>query len=163
MSNPNQKPRSRMAFLAEMQRYSSEGWIAGVCAGIADYFGWKVKLVRLVAFLLLVFTAGTVVFAIYVAFWFLMDDGNIHDPNRPTYEKGIASAAFTASGGASNFSASPAGGGAGTGASSSSEIRERFVKLDARMRQMEEAALSKDAALAREFNKLERDSQTGSA
>ena len=162
MSSPNnyQKARSRMAFLAEMKRYSSEGWIAGVCAGIADYFGWKVKLVRLIAFLLMIFTAGTVVVVVYIAFWFLMDDGNIDDPNRPSYEKGLATAAERAAGG-SNFSAAPEAG--SSTSSTGTEIRERFVKLDARMRRMEEAALSKDVALARELDKLERDSNAGTA
>lgn len=147
LSNTTQKVTSRLGFLTQMQRYPANGWLAGVCAGIADYFGWRVKLVRLVTALLFLFTAGTVVVVAYIALWFLMDEGDIGNPNRPTYEQGLA--ASVAAAGSSE---------AGTGTTASgSQIRERFSVLDARLRRMEEAALSKDAALFRELEKLERE------
>ncbi len=45
--------------------------IAGVCAGIAEYFGWDVTLVRIIYLLASIFTAfaGGV---IYVVLWLVM-------------------------------------------------------------------------------------------
>ncbi|MDR1543966.1 MAG: PspC domain-containing protein [Prevotellaceae bacterium] len=45
---------------------SSSKVIAGVCAGIAEYFGWEVSVTRLVYALLTIFTAfsGVIVYII---------------------------------------------------------------------------------------------------
>lgn len=42
-------------------------WIAGVCAGVADRFGWDRTLVRAATVILTLFTAVPVI--VYVAFW----------------------------------------------------------------------------------------------
>lgn len=44
--------------------------IAGVCAGIADYFGWSAGLVRLL-FLLSCLLPGPQ-FVVYIVLWFVM-------------------------------------------------------------------------------------------
>ena len=46
--------------------------IAGVCAGIADYFGWKTDIVRLVFVLLTIFSAGFPGLVAYIVLWILM-------------------------------------------------------------------------------------------
>lgn len=46
--------------------------IAGVCAGLAEYFGWDVTLVRVVYALLTVFTAGFPGFIMYLVMWMVM-------------------------------------------------------------------------------------------
>jgi phage shock protein C len=45
--------------------------VAGVCAGIADYFGWDVTLVRVIVAVVSVLTGGTGVLA-YLAAWALI-------------------------------------------------------------------------------------------
>ncbi len=45
-------------------------WIAGVCLGLAQHFGWSVALVRLI-WLLMLFFAGTGVL-IYVVLWIVV-------------------------------------------------------------------------------------------
>lgn len=52
---------------------SSERMIAGVCAGIAEYFGWDPTLLRIVYVLATIFTAfgGTI---IYVILWIVMPE-----------------------------------------------------------------------------------------
>lgn len=48
--------------------------IAGVCAGIADYFGietWLVRILTLTAFFLM---AGPFAIVAYIAMWFIMDE-----------------------------------------------------------------------------------------
>ena len=58
----------------ELFRDKSRARIAGVCAGLADYFGievWLVRILTVTAFLLL---AGPFVVVAYVAAWFILDD-----------------------------------------------------------------------------------------
>lgn len=47
---------------------SNDGMIAGVCAGIADYFGWDPTLVRVGYILMSIFTVFSGVIA-YVVLW----------------------------------------------------------------------------------------------
>ena len=48
--------------------------VGGVCAGVAEHFGWDVKKVRLVWFLLSILGAGAPVLC-YFILWYLMPDG----------------------------------------------------------------------------------------
>lgn len=52
-------------------RSTGNKWIAGVCGGIADYFGWNPELLRLLWVVLTVCTAfcGGIV---YVILWLIM-------------------------------------------------------------------------------------------
>ncbi|MBO4906160.1 MAG: PspC domain-containing protein [Bacteroidaceae bacterium] len=52
-------------------RSVNDRWLAGVCGGIADYFGWNSDLLRLVWVVLSVCTAfcGGIV---YIVLWILM-------------------------------------------------------------------------------------------
>jgi phage shock protein C len=49
-------------------RSRKDRMVAGVCAGIADYFGWDVTLVRVIVAAVSVLTGGTGVLA-YLAAW----------------------------------------------------------------------------------------------
>jgi phage shock protein C len=56
-----------------LYRDSKNGRIAGVCAGIAEYFGlekWLVRILTVTAFFLL---AGPFVIVTYIAAWFILD------------------------------------------------------------------------------------------
>lgn len=52
---------------------SNNRMIAGVCSGIADYFGWDITLVRIIYVLLTFFTAfsGGIV---YLILWLVMPE-----------------------------------------------------------------------------------------
>lgn len=52
--------------------------IAGVCGGLAEYFGWEPTLVRIVYVLATIFTAfaGTIV---YLILWIVMPKVNLRD------------------------------------------------------------------------------------
>lgn len=52
-------------------RTSNNKWIAGVCGGIADYFGWDTELLRLIWVLATIGTAfcGGIV---YLVLWLIM-------------------------------------------------------------------------------------------
>jgi len=46
--------------------------IAGVCAGLAEYFGWDVTLVRVIYALLTIFTVGFPGIILYLVMWMVM-------------------------------------------------------------------------------------------
>lgn len=54
-------------------RPRSNRMIAGVCAGIANYFGWDVTMVRVVYALLSIFTAFSGVL-VYIILWIVIPE-----------------------------------------------------------------------------------------
>ena len=52
-------------------RSSSDRWVAGVCGGIAEYFGWDPAIVRLAYVLLSVFSAAFPGLLVYII-WLIM-------------------------------------------------------------------------------------------
>ena len=138
----------RGGFLSEMQRYPGDGWIAGVCAGIADYFNWKVQLVRIVAVLLLIFTGFWPVVIAYCVLWYVMDEGSLQNPYRPNYRNPPPQPESP------NGPAPAATMSTATGAHMS-DLKARFARLEERLGNMEECVTSKDFELRRELRRLE--------
>ena len=56
----------------ELYRNPSKGRIAGVCAGLADYFGWEIWLVRILVVSGVLFGMPFLILG-YVAGWFILD------------------------------------------------------------------------------------------
>jgi phage shock protein C len=56
----------------ELYRNTSQGKLAGVCAGIADYFGWETWLVRILVVSGVLLGMGWFI-VIYIAAWFILD------------------------------------------------------------------------------------------
>lgn len=57
---------------SELYRNAEQGKIAGVCAGIADYFGWETWLVRILVVSGVLFGMPFLILA-YIAGWFILD------------------------------------------------------------------------------------------
>ncbi len=57
----------------ELLRDDENGKIAGVCAGIADYFGWELWLVRIITVSAFFLGAGGLVFVLYIAAWVVLE------------------------------------------------------------------------------------------
>lgn len=55
-------------------RSQNQKMLAGVCGGLADYFGVDANLVRLLTVIITVFTGGTAAL-VYLAAWMLMPPG----------------------------------------------------------------------------------------
>jgi len=53
-------------------RRSKNQMVAGVCAGIADYIGWDVTLVRALYAILSIFSAGFPGLILYIILWIVM-------------------------------------------------------------------------------------------
>ncbi|HEY0975628.1 MAG TPA: PspC domain-containing protein [Solimonas sp.] len=129
--------------LANLRRLPDAGWIAGVCAGLADYSGWSVKAIRVLFILALIFSGFFPAGLIYIALWYLMDpaDGPIgaaqqdrsagaRDPDRNAFRDRPTTI-------------------------SGAEARARFEKLDRRLASMESCIAQDELELRRQFRNLE--------
>jgi phage shock protein C len=56
----------------ELYRNTKNGKVAGVCAGIADYFGWETWLIRILVVSGILFGMPFLILG-YVAAWFILD------------------------------------------------------------------------------------------
>ncbi|MGL5106521.1 MAG: PspC domain-containing protein, partial [Plesiomonas shigelloides] len=56
-----------------LYRYPREGKVAGVCAGLAHYFGIEVWLVRIMVITVFLFGGAGIVILAYLAAWLFMD------------------------------------------------------------------------------------------
>ncbi len=118
-------------------RNSQQGKIAGVCAGVADYFGWSVKWSRIGAILATVFFFPIPVFLYAAAAFFLPPGAPIAARyDRPDEEQFWRT-----------YSAKPK--------MTYAELRHRFRAIDARVADMERAVTASDYALRREFRDIE--------
>ena len=50
--------------------------IAGVCAGIAEYFGWDIALVRIIYLLISILSAAFPGIIVYIILWIIMPERN---------------------------------------------------------------------------------------
>jgi phage shock protein C len=64
----------------ELFRNPKQGKIAGVCAGLADYFGWETWLIRILVVSGVLLGMGWFV-VIYIAAWFILDKKKPALPN----------------------------------------------------------------------------------
>ena len=124
-----------------LRRIPQRGIIAGVCAGVADYFDWNLKLLRAVLVIVFLFTGAFPIVIVYCVLWYVMDPID----------------ADTAAAGGYGGGGSPYGGGSsGTARRPSlAEVQYRFERLDNRLREIEECVTDKEFELRRELKKLE--------
>lgn len=126
--------KRQAGFFDRLRRYPRDGWIAGVCAGLAEFFDWNVKLIRVVFVAAFIISGFFPVGVIYIVLWYLMDEA---DPGP---------AATTSSAGAAPTYRRPA---------TADEVRARFSRLEQRLRNMEACVTSDEFELRRELRKLE--------
>lgn len=65
---------------------SANGKIGGVCAGIAEYFDWDVRTLRLVWFVAAIVAVGSPVL-FYLILWLVMPEGNKKNYSDRMYER----------------------------------------------------------------------------
>ena len=63
----------------QLYRDTENARIAGVCAGIAEYFGLETWLVRILAVTGFFLLAGPFMFVAYIACWFILDKKPMND------------------------------------------------------------------------------------
>ncbi len=135
--------------------------IAGVCSGIAQYFGietWLVRILTVTGFFLL---AGPFVFVAYIAAWFILDKKSADGFESQT-------SSFQAPGGKGWRNTSQGGSAAGHKVEVKTkvwqageppkqafhDIRTRFDNAERRLRKMETYVTSREFQLNREISRL---------
>jgi phage shock protein C len=121
-------------------RYPQRGWVAGVCAGIADWLDVSVKWIRVIAILALIFSGIFPLVLVYAGLWYAMDEapeghagrGRETDPYPPSPPAPRQGRAETA------------------------DIETTFLRLERRLRDLEAGVTEPDFKLKREFRDLER-------
>lgn len=158
----------------ELYRDKQKGKIAGVCAGVADYFGletWLVRILTVTAFLL---AAGPFVIVAYIAAWFILDEKpSKNSVNSASYgHKGYVNSAY---GSASQSTQQYTGKGYRNVVSESHDkvevkskvwqaglpprqafmdIKQRYASVEEKLRRLESYVTSKEFQLNREISRL---------
>lgn len=118
-----------------MYRDPKNGIICGVCAGVADYFGFGRTITRVIAALSLIFFMPGVLL-IYFGLCFILPRKPVESERAPRDERFAQSVRFSPQDTLSN-------------------VRYRFRDLEARMRRMERYVTSPRFRLDEEFRDLE--------
>ncbi len=121
-----------------LRRNTRRGKVAGVCAGLADYFDWSVKWLRLGWILATVFFFPMPIVVYAVLAIFMKSDRGVEQAVRSQEEERFWR----------TFSVRPR--------ATFSELKHRFRALDARIAQMEYAVTSSEYGLRKQFRDLER-------
>lgn len=140
-----------MAKFTGFRRYPRDGYIAGVCAGIAAWMDWPVKWIRVLAVLTLIFGGGFPIVIVYGALWYLMDEDTGPAPYRYDHDDDAPKSSrshYRSSRYGEEEAPRPRG-------ASMEEVKTRFARMEARLRGMEECVASNDFELRRELKKLE--------
>jgi len=124
-----------------MRRYPDAGVVAGVCEGLAVHFDFNPRIVRVVAVLLLIFTAFWPVMIAYCLTWYIVDPVKGPPPARAPVPPSTAEAPAP-SPGTETPTPMP-------------QLKARFGKLEDRLRQIEACVTSEEFELRRELKKLE--------
>lgn len=133
----------RKNVFSRMRRYPADGWVAGVCAGLAAHFDWNAKLLRVLFLLGLIFSGFFPVGVAYCLLWYLMDEAPGRAPAGDEDED-------LQTGGVN-----PASGRPYRAPATMSDVKARFARLEERLNHMEESVTSNDYELRRELRKLE--------
>lgn len=131
-------------FFERLRRYPQRGWVAGVCAGLAEFFDWNVKLLRVLFAAGLIFSGFFPIGLIYLVLWYLMEPADGEAPRAATADVGDASAKYRSYRDTSSASGP-----------SATDLKVRFTRLEERLRNMEACVTNDEFELRRELRKLE--------
>ena len=141
----------------ELYRDAEQGKIAGVCAGIADYFGWETWLVRILVVSMVLFGMPFLILG-YVAAWFILDKSPEHN-SKQKFQSGKHSYRE-----GDNFNADVSNESIKVKAriwqsgeppkQALHDIRRKFRSLERKLQAMEQYVTSAEFTVSREINKL---------
>ena len=144
----------------ELFRIPSKGKVAGVCAGLADYFGWEPWLVRILVVSGVLLGMGWFV-VIYIAAWFILDKkpmakksvhANMHSNNEQANhaasnkEDDVTERSIKVKAKVWQSGEPPK--------QAFYDIRHKFSSLEQELRSIEKYVTSPEFTVAREINKL---------
>jgi phage shock protein C len=136
----------------ELLRNTTDGKIAGVCAGLADHLGWEIWLVRIIVVSAFLLGANLIIVVAYVAAWLIIDKQKVDDKYQEKQhskytQKGVHDPDSVKVKSRVWQSGEPA-------KQAVYDIRKKFDALEAKLRSMEQYVTSDEFTLNREINKL---------
>lgn len=139
----------------ELFRNPEQGKIAGVCAGLADYFGWETWLIRILVVSGVLLGMGWFV-VIYIAAWFILDKKkptlpNMNPGTQQPFEKQKAQVNVPKESIKVKARIWQAG---EPPKQAFHDIRRKFRGLEGQLRSMEQYVTSPEFTVSREINKL---------
>ncbi|MBO9491506.1 envelope stress response membrane protein PspC [Endozoicomonas sp. G2_1] len=139
----------------ELYRIPNKGKVAGVCAGVAEYFGWEAWLVRiLVVSGVLLGMAWFIV--IYIAGWFILDKQPVNAAHNAVHGQAnetSAQAVNTAADEPIKVKARIWQAGEPP-RQAFHDIRRKFQSLESQLQSMERYVTSPEFTVSREINRL---------
>ncbi len=141
----------------ELYRNPQQGKIAGVCAGVADYFGWETWLIRILIVSGVLLGMGWFI-VIYIAAWFILDKKQGSGSKLPEgAKKCFTSKAQQESDNIANESIKVKARIWQAGEPPKQafhDIHRKFTQLERQLRAMEQYVTSSEFTVSREINKL---------
>ena len=114
-------------------RNADKAWIGGVCAGIADYFGFNLRVTRLLTFVVFVVCGPIVLLAYFGTVLLVPSDRHlVHAQHDPEFRQALRSDPARTLG----------------------DVRRRFQSLDNRLARLERYVTSSRFNLDQEFRNL---------
>ncbi|NOU52828.1 envelope stress response membrane protein PspC [Pseudoalteromonas sp. JBTF-M23] len=127
----------------ELYRDPKRGKIAGVCAGLSDYFNMELWLVRILVITAVLLSGGPLFVVAYVACWFILDTKPVtHTSNFVQQDEDPISVKFKVW----QKGEPPR--------RALFDLKERLTRLDTRIQSMETYVTSSEFTVSREINKL---------
>lgn len=142
----------------ELYRDHQNGKVAGVCAGLADYFGWEAWLVRVLVVSAILFGMQFLII-LYIAGWFILDkkpkQSKLFTKSTNSTSETSASKTKTSDYANESIKVKTKVWQAGEPPKQAlHDIRRKFTLLEDKLRSMERYVTSPEFTVSREINKL---------
>jgi len=133
-----------MSTKRELFRDAERGKIAGVCAGISDYFNMELWLVRILVVTAVLLSGGPFIVVAYIAAWFIL----VKKPSEKTMKTGDSIHQDPLE---VKFKVWQKG---EPPRRALQDLKERLARVDGRLQEMERYVTSTEFTVSREINKL---------
>ncbi len=80
----------------ELLRDDRNGKVAGICAGLADYFGWELWLIRIVLVASVLMGFGGFLVVLYIAGWFVLEKKSVAERRTANQPYGFSNEQYQA-------------------------------------------------------------------
>lgn len=135
-----------------LYRDPSHGKIAGICAGVANHFGWEVWLVRIVALSALIFISK-ITLILYIVAWVVLEKAPTGQAQSKRVVKETTSYEYTEDGRAVGVKTRVWEAGEAP-KDALKDIATRFANMEHSVRAMERYVTSSEYKVRQEFNRL---------
>ncbi|AIY65922.1 envelope stress response membrane protein PspC [Pseudoalteromonas piratica] len=130
----------------ELYRDPKRGKLAGVCAGLSDYFNMELWLVRIIFISAVLLLGGPFFIVAYIACWFILEVKPDALPQQGMSDKNSAERPIEVKSKVWQAGEPPR--------RALHDLKEQFDRIDGRLQAMEKYVTSPEFTVSREINKL---------